>query len=109
MFVGNEAVNAQTLDQVKKEQKEVKVNLSKAEKKIADVLYDIEDLGKEINKIEAEINKADKEITSNKKQVKELQEEVDALYKDIEHREEILKQRLTSYQDSGGHLKLTDI
>ena len=108
MFVGSEAVNAQTLDQVKKEQKEVKVNLSKAEKKIADVLYEIEDLGKEINKIEADIKKADKEISSNKKQVKELQEEVDTLNTEIEHREEILKNRLSAYQDNGGHLKLTD-
>lgn len=108
MFVGSEVVNAETLDQVKKEQKEVKANLSKAEKKIADVLFEIEDLGVQINKIEAEINKANKEIKSNEKQVKGLQEEVDALNKEIEQREEILKQRLSAYQDSGGHLKLTD-
>lgn len=109
LFVGSsEVVNAQSLDQVKKEQKEVKVKLSKAEKKIADVLYEIEDLGKEINKIEAEINKADSEIKANEKQVKELQEEIDSLNKEIERREEVLKKRLSAYQENGGHLKLTD-
>lgn len=97
-----------SLSEVKQERKELKTKLSKKEKEIVSVLEEIEALHTEIEELENTIdnnNKAIKEtndqIKKHEKKIDEIQKDIDVINDRIEERAEILKTRLSSYQENG--------
>lgn len=93
-----------------------KTNLSEAEEKIANVMIELENLNEKIDKVNnalkvnkekmketnAEIDETEAEVASN-------EEEMEALREDIEVRFEILKNRIVSYQKSGGDISFLEV
>lgn len=102
--------------QIESERSEVKANLSKANAEIADILYDLKDLNEEIVKIDgalkenqAMLKKAKKDVTKTEEEIALLEEEIETLEEKIEARFDILKQRATSYQKSGGDIGFLEV
>lgn len=102
--------------QIKDDRSTIKENLSDAESKIADVLFDLEELNTEIDRV----NKALKEnkdkmsetegkISSTKEEVDSLEKEIKKLEESIEKRYNILKERIVSYQKSGGNISYLEV
>ncbi len=106
--------NKQT--QVENERAEVKEKLSKADAEIADLLFDLKDLNEEIVKVDAALKEnqamlkqAKKDVTKTEEEIAELEEEIAELEEKIEARFDILKQRVTSYQKSGGNIGFLEV
>lgn len=104
-----------SVDEVKEERQQLKSQLNKKEKEIVKVLEEIEPLHKEIVELEStikhndkEINKINKKIKKHKKEIKSLQKDIDVINKRIDERAEILKTRLSSYQENG-NLSFLDV
>ncbi|WP_404454086.1 NlpC/P60 family protein [Virgibacillus necropolis] len=122
MFINN-TVQAETTSDLKSKQSEIhserssiKANLSKAEAKIADVMIDLEELNEKIEKVDealkanqAKMDETEGKIEDTKAEVKALEEEIEKLEKEIEARYEILKDRIVSYQQSGGNIGYMDV
>lgn len=98
-----------TIDEVSEQQDDVKDKLSKAESKIADVLYEIKDINEEIDRLDEALDKNKDEIKKNEKELGTLEEEIDELNTKIEKRNDILKDRLSSYQESGGNIDYLEV
>lgn len=98
-----------SLQDVQKEKKEVKNKLSKAEQEIADILYEIKDIDTEIKQLELAIETNEEELRKNEEKIEELEDEIDALNEQIDKRMEVLKDRISSYQDSGGTINLLEV
>lgn len=109
LFTADYTYAQPSLEEVQKEKKEVKEKLSKAEKEIADILYEIKELDAEIKQLDLAIKANEEEIKKNEKKIKELEEEIDELDEDIEKRTDILKERISSYQDSGGSIGFLEV
>ena len=104
-----------SLQDVQNERKELKVELNKAEKKIADIMQEIKEFDTEIKQLENAIKSNEKEAKKVKKQIKKLekeidklQEEIDILQVQIEKRNEIIKERIASYQANGGNVHILE-
>lgn len=104
------------LKQIEKERKDVKENLSKKEKEIVKVLEEIDDLHKEITKIEDEISEQNEKIIETEEKViqyedefYQLLEESKQLDEQIETRTDILNNRLSAYQESGGDITFLEV
>lgn len=102
--------------QIKDERSEIKKNLSKAEADIADVLIDLEELNKEIDQLNDALKYNEKMMDKTKDHIKQLEDEIVVLEKEIEELEEkielrsdILKDRIASYQKSGGNINYFDV
>lgn len=122
VFVSN-TVQAETISGLKDKQTEVhserssiKANLSEAESKIADVMIDLKERNKKIKQVEKALtenqNKMDEtkgKITDTKGEVNDLEDEITTLEDEIEARYEILKERIVSYQKSGGNIGYMDV
>ncbi len=109
MFTNTSVFAEKSLKDINSERQEIKSQLSKAEQEIADVLYEMKDINEEIAKL-------DKELQDNRKQVEEIEgvideyeQEITIINKRIEERNEILKQRISSYQDNGGNLGFLEV
>ncbi|MFD2208382.1 NlpC/P60 family protein [Virgibacillus halophilus] len=109
-------IHAETLDQLHSKQSEiqnerssVKSNLSKSEAKITKVLMDLEKLQNEISKTEAALQKNSDKIGETKQSIKSTKNKIDELQKSIDKRFEILKERASSYQKSGGNIGYLDV
>lgn len=108
--------NPSDLQEVKDEREEVKVELSKAEKKIAAVLADLNDLNEELDRVKSALEKNQKVMDETETEISNTQEEIDGLEKEImkleeaiEKREDILKDRAVSYQKSGGSVNYLEV
>lgn len=122
VFVSN-TVQAETISGLKDKQTEVhserssiKANLSEAESKIADVMIDLQERNKKIKQVEKALtenqNKMDEtkgKITDTKGELNDLEDEITTLEDEIEARYEILKERIVSYQKSGGNIGYMDV
>jgi peptidoglycan DL-endopeptidase CwlO len=113
-----ESVNdlKQKQSQIQDDREEIKANLSDAESKIADVLIDLEELNKDIErtnealaKNEEKMNDTEKDIKATKEKVSELEDEIVVLEDAIEERYSILKERVVSYQKSGGDISYLEV
>ncbi|WP_433958283.1 coiled-coil domain-containing protein [Cytobacillus horneckiae] len=103
------AVNAESVDDIKKERSDVQSNLSKAEKELATVLAELSKLEDQINKVDKAMADNDKfivdtekEIEDTKKKIKKLEEEIKVIQERIDQRSEVLKERAVAFQESGG-------
>ena len=101
---------------IKSERSEVQSNLTDAEKQITTVLYDLKDLDKKIASTSDALKANDKKlssvkdgITKNEKEIKALEKNIAKLEKRIEERFELLKERLVTYQKSGGDIQYLDV
>src|SRR5699024_3437521 len=102
--------------EVKSEREEIKESLSKAEAKIADVLFDLKELNEDIKKVDnalkenkSMMKKANKEIEKSEEEIKELEEEISRLEDAIEVRNELLKSRIASMQKAGGNIGFMEV
>lgn len=127
LFFGGAAitdtVEAHTVDQLKKKQSDlkderskVKKDLTKAEAEIADLLFDLEDLNEEIKQLDDALDHNKKALKETEENIANLEDEIAGLEKNIEelqaridHRTEILKDRISSYQKTGGNINLLDV
>src|SRR5690625_7210894 len=96
------------LTEVQKERKQIKEKLSDKELEIAEVLDEIEDLHNELEEIKAALKANEKHmketeeaITQYEAEIEEIQKEIDRLSVEIYKRNEILKNRIASYQKNG--------
>lgn len=122
VFINN-TVQAETVADLKSKQSEVhseqssiKANLSDAESKIADVMIDLKERNKKIEQVDkalkANKNKMDEtkgQIKDTKIEVNKLEDEISIIEDEIEERYEILKDRVVSYQKSGGNIGYMDV
>lgn len=104
-----------SLQDVQNERKEIRVELSKAEKKVAEVLKEIKELDKEINQLESaikanekQLKKTEKTIKKLEKEINQLQEEIDEIQEQIDIRDGIIKERISSYQANGGNVHILE-
>ncbi|OZU88863.1 peptidase [Virgibacillus indicus] len=102
--------------QIQNERSDIKSNLSEAEGKIADILVDLEELNQEIEKVDKALeenqkmmDKTENEITDTQSEVDSLEEEIVKLEEAIEKRYDILKERIVSYQKSGGNVSYLEV
>ncbi|WP_430791134.1 coiled-coil domain-containing protein [Virgibacillus flavescens] len=122
MFISN-TVQADTVSDLKNKQSEihserssVKENLSDAEAKIADVMIDLDGLNEKIEQVDKALKENKKKMEQTEGKIEDTKAEVDAMEKEIkkleteiEARFEILKERIVSYQKTGGNLGYMDV
>lgn len=94
---------------VQDERSQVKVNLSKAEKEIANILVDLKEINGEIKTTSKALKENQKKIDETKDSIEKTEDEIDVLDKAIEDRFDILKQRAVSYQQNGGDIGFLDV
>lgn len=114
-LVANPVSAERSLEDVKTERKEIKSELSKVETEVAGIISEINEINDEIGKLQAainenkeQINKTKNEINALEQEISELQKEIDYLEDKIEERNEIIKNRISSYQESGS-ISLLDV
>lgn len=119
----SDSVQADTINDLQNKQAEIadersdiKKNLSKAEAEIADVLLDLKELNEEIVQVEEALehnqkmlDETEEEIETLEKEIDKLEAEIIELEENIKLRSDILKQRITSYQKSGGNIGFLDV
>lgn len=105
-----------SLDEVKKERQKLKEKLSDKEKEIAAVLDEIEKLHNEIVELEdglkanqEALNETEELIEQYNDQIDEIQKDIDVINIRIQERSEILKTRLSSYQENGGNISYLEV
>src|SRR5699024_10970521 len=91
---------------IEEKRSKIKEDLSEAEAEVADVLIEVEELNKEIEKLDEALEK-NKE--KKKEEIEDFEEEIETLEEKIEERTGILKDRIASYQKSGGNIDYLDV
>ncbi|WP_227001889.1 C40 family peptidase [Virgibacillus necropolis] len=122
MFVNNTVQAEATVDlqnkqsEIQSKRSAVQANLSEAESKIVEVMVDLKKLNKKIEQVDhalkqnqEKMNETKSEIEDKKAGIKALEDEIKDLEKEIEARYEILKERIVSYQKSGGDIGYMDV
>lgn len=121
-FFGAEA-HANTLSdlenrqsQIEDERAELRSNLSDAEAQVADVLVELEELNEEIERVsealdrnKAAMEETEDNIANTEDEVDALEAEIEELEQAIEKRHDILKERMVSYQKSGGDINYLEV
>ena len=109
-------VHADQIQDIKDERASIKEDLSDAESKIADVLIDLEELDEEIERAEsalkenhAKMEETEADIETKEAEVEELEHEIAELEDEIAKRHEILKNRVSSYQKTGGDISYLEV
>jgi peptidoglycan hydrolase CwlO-like protein len=102
--------------QIQDDRAEVRENLSDAESQIADVLVELEELNEEIERVSEALdqnkqamNETEEDIVKTEDEVDALEAEIEALEQAIEKRHNILKERMVSYQRSGGDINYLEV
>ncbi|WP_308418991.1 PcsB-like coiled-coil domain-containing protein [Virgibacillus oceani] len=110
------AETKQDLRNIQEQRKDVKEDLSKADKQVTDLMSEIEDLNKEIERVnqslqekQETIEETERDIKNSIKDIRILQDEIKELEADIQKRQEILKDRIASYQKSGGSMSYLEV
>jgi len=101
---------------IEEERASIKKDLSKADAEIADILIDLEELKheiKELNKAQEEnnlvLNETEETIETYEEEIVALENEIEELEASIEKRNNILKDRISSYQQNGGNISFLDV
>lgn len=104
------------LQSITEQRKQIEKSLSGAEAQIATIMSEIEELNNEINQVNQaiaknreSINKTEEDIQNKIDEISKLQKEIQELEADIEKRYEILDDRMSSYQKSGGSINYLDV
>lgn len=102
--------------QIKDDRSSIKANLSEAEGKIADVLIDLDELNTEIDRVKSALKQNEDKMSATKKDISKTKDKVDALEDEVEKLEDaiekrygILKERIVSYQKSGGNISYLEV
>ncbi|WP_455662052.1 coiled-coil domain-containing protein [Pradoshia sp.] len=88
---------------------EAQAALDKVQAEIAALNKRIKQVDQAVKDNQSKIDSTEKEITSKKKQVKQLESEIADLEKRIEERNEILKQRAITYQQTNGDASYLEV
>ncbi|MFC4558708.1 NlpC/P60 family protein [Virgibacillus kekensis] len=109
-------VEANPLQDIQNERAEIQADLSAAEEKIADVMIELEELNKKIEQVnnaltanEEKMKDTKSKIESTREEIAVIEGEISELEEDIERRFEILKQRMVSFQQSGGDISFLEV
>lgn len=97
------------MQNLKQEKQQINSELSAVEQKIKSILLDIEKIHKEIVKLEIEIKENKKLIKEVEQKIAEYEEEIGIINDRIEERNEILKNRIASFQEAGGNVKFLEV
>ncbi|MFA1819123.1 NlpC/P60 family protein [Virgibacillus oceani] len=102
--------------QIQDDRAELRDNLSEAEAEIADVLVELETLNEEIEEVSEALehnrnamDETEENIVKTEDEVDVLEEEIEALEQAVEKRHDILKDRMVSYQKSGGDINYLEV
>ena len=111
-YVGT--VNAETninaeKDKVSEKLNDVETDILNSTKQINEINLDIDSLEGALISNEQEIERMNKETKTYEKEIKTLEEEIEVLNEEIEARNKILKERLSSYQNSGGDVGYMEV
>ncbi|MFB4169896.1 NlpC/P60 family protein [Virgibacillus sp. JSM 102003] len=111
-----DSVYAETPNNSQSERSTINANLSKAEEKIADVMIELEDLNEKIDSVNSaleqnknKMNETADKIKDTKNEIETIEHEVNDLEEDIKVRNEILKDRIVSYQKNGGDVNYLEV
>src|SRR5699024_10074528 len=104
-YVGT--VNAET--NISDEKDKVSEKLNDVETDILNSTKQINEINLDIDSLEGALISNEQEIERMKKETKKLEEEIEVLNEEIEARNEILKERLSSYQNSGGDVGYMEV
>ncbi|MEN2767447.1 PcsB-like coiled-coil domain-containing protein [Ornithinibacillus xuwenensis] len=112
-------ISAETADDLKDiqtQREDIKGNLSEADAEISTIMSEIDELNVEIERVneeiannEALINETEENISNTIAEIEKLQEEIVELEKDIDRRHEILEERISAYQKSGGSINYLEV
>ncbi|WP_026905863.1 PcsB-like coiled-coil domain-containing protein [Paucisalibacillus globulus] len=110
------AAEKDELQDIKDQRNQIQKNLSGAQLQIDTIMSEIDELNNEISRVNEEISKnqtlidqTEGKITNTIVEIGKLQEEIRELEADIEKRQEILKERMSSYQKSGGSINYLEV
>ncbi|GAB3803110.1 C40 family peptidase [Virgibacillus kimchii] len=102
--------------EIQDERAELRESLSDAEAEIADVLIELEELNDEIERVSEALERnrqamdeTEEDIAKTEEEVDALEAEIEELEKAIEKRHDILKDRMVSYQKSGGDINYLEV
>ncbi len=102
--------------EIKHDRSSIKANLSDAEGQIADVLIDLDELNTEIDRVKSALKQNEDKMSATKSDISKTKQKVDALEAEIkkledaiEKRYDILKERIVSYQKSGGNITYLEV
>ncbi|MFB5281179.1 NlpC/P60 family protein [Peribacillus sp. Hz7] len=110
------AVQAESISNIESERTGIQEEIAEAQKLIKELNAEQAKLKKQIEQVEQAIKENNAKITKTKEQIKETQADVDALKKSIAaleeriaNREEVLKERALSFQESGGDVNYVEV
>ena len=105
-----------TLKSIQKKRSTIQTDLTKANQGIFQVLDELTKLSEQINRVEQAIKdnnkmifQTEEKVKASQSQVKELQQEITAIQARINKRNEIIKKRALSLQESGGQVSYIDV
>ncbi|WP_404451741.1 3D domain-containing protein [Virgibacillus necropolis] len=114
--INSYAETKEDLENIQEQRKNVKEDLSEADEQVTNFMYEIEELNKEIERVNLSlkekqdmIEKTKQNITSTIEEIRIIQDEVKELETDIEKRQELLKNRIASYQKAGGSVSYLEV
>src|SRR5699024_6433610 len=99
----------QSLQEVKDERQEIKSLLSKREAEIAEVLLEIKAINEDLERVKTTLKENQTQMDTAEKEAKKLDEEITLIEIEIEKRNEILKSRISSYQENGGNIQYLEV
>ena len=105
-----------SLSEISSERAKIKKQLSKAESEVAEILFEIEKINEELKLVQSTLeenqsqqNEIKAEIKKYEEEIDELQKEIDRIQEEIDKRNEILKNRISSYQQNGGNIQFLEV
>ncbi|SER79456.1 N-terminal domain of peptidoglycan hydrolase CwlO-containing protein [Gracilibacillus ureilyticus] len=108
-FVHNHSVQAETQEEIQAQRSELQTNIETKQSEIDSIKEELITLTEKLNRLEEAIKDNEKvmqetegNITKVESEVEDLEAEIEELQKDIDRRNEILKERISSMQQSGG-------
>ncbi|WP_245831762.1 PcsB-like coiled-coil domain-containing protein [Oceanobacillus senegalensis] len=106
----------QDIKQIQNERKDIKGNIAEAEEKVSNILSEIKSLNNEIKQVNQELIEKQEEIDHTQEdidrlieEINVLQDEIKELEQSINERYEILRDRISSYQHSGGSVNYLEV
>lgn len=109
VFLTDSVYAEQSLQEVKDERQGIKSQLSKAEAEIADVLFEIKEINEELEQVIATLKENQTQMDKAEQEVDKLAEEITLIEIEIEKRNDILKDRISSLQENGGNIKYLEV
>lgn len=109
-------VNAESLKNVQDQRSGLQADISKADQGILQVQNELIKLSEQINRVELAIKdnnkmivQTEENVKASQSKVKDLQQEVTTIQERINKRNELLKKRALSLQESGGQVSYIDV